>query len=83
MQTNKDVLNKARWEAARGLTGRGVEKLLDDIVLCENCKHWTTTTTNEKDTCGLNSMWMSEPDFFCAAGERDSVLERSGGGGKA
>ena len=80
VQTNKDVLNKARWEIVRGVAGRGVERLLDDIVLCENCKHWLTTTTNEKDTCGLNAMRMSDPDFFCACGERMSTLERSGEG---
>ena len=68
--TNKDVIEEARKEEIQGLAGRGIAKLIRDLVMCKDCKHWINTRTGEKDTCGINCIYMHDPDFFCSCGEK-------------
>lgn len=47
-----------------------------ELVMCRNCKHWEMDweTVGDKRFCPLID-YFSEPEFFCADGERRDVAD--------
>lgn len=78
--TNADVLTGAIKSlgvmSENTITGRGLRRFLSDMVKCKDCKHWVRTTNDIKDTCGINCIYMYDPEFFCAYSE--AALNKKG-----
>ena len=68
--TNKDVIEEARKEEVRGLAERGIAKLIRDLIMCKDCRHWNIKGKYGSSICRLHCFYMSDPNFFCSYGEK-------------
>ena len=71
---NSEILKKAWVEDVRGLAGRGINKLLSDIVHCKNCRHWNAVDSNGM-TCMEHCWYVQDAEYFCAQGEKKEMDE--------